>query len=66
MPYVFVGPHPDTLGGGEPLELDQVVHTVDFDDPHNQALIAKGWLIEHVVPRPRPTPARDQSTEEAE
>jgi hypothetical protein len=64
MAHVFVGPHPDTLGSGRPLALDQIVEDVDLDDPHNQALIAKGWLVEHAVPNAPPKRARAQSTEE--
>ena len=64
MSYVFVGPHPDTLGDGTPLQLDQIVPTVDTDDPHNKALVVKGWLIPHVAPKPRPSRQREHSTEE--
>jgi hypothetical protein len=62
--YVFVGPHPDTLGDGTPLQLDQIVPSVNLDDPHNAALVAKGWLIPHIVPKSRPSRQRDNTTEE--
>lgn len=64
--HVFVGPHPDVLGSGQPLALDQIVEDVDLDDPHNQALVLKGWLVEHAAQKPSPARPRDQSTEEAE
>lgn len=47
MPYVFVGPHPETLASGSPLALDQVVtdDAVNLDDPHDADLVAKAWLL---------------------
>jgi hypothetical protein len=67
MAHVFVGPHPDTLGSGAPLALDQIIEDVDLDDPYNQALITKGWLVAHDVPTPpKPARARAQPSTEGE
>jgi hypothetical protein len=52
MPHVYVGPHPNILGNGTPLALDQIIHNVDVEDVHNRTLIARGWLIEHNPPAP--------------
>lgn len=68
MPHVYIGTHPDVLGDGTPLAIDQVIRKdIDFDDPHNAHLRDSGVLIE-TEPKPKRQTRTRQSrstTEEA-
>jgi hypothetical protein len=47
--HTFYGPHPEILGDGTPLANGSVV-APNFDDPHDQHLIARGWLMPGAAP----------------
>lgn len=61
--HVFTGPHPEVLADGTPVARGALA-TPDPGNPHDAAIIARGWLTPREVkaePKRRTSPDKEQS-----
>jgi hypothetical protein len=58
--HIFTGPHPEVLADGTPVAIGALV-TPDPDDPHDAAIIARGWLTPVELKPERRTRSEEKS-----